>query len=52
LLQLLAGFLFMSAMNHILSVFMPMEHISLMALPAKWWKDPCSNFPDGIGWQS
>jgi hypothetical protein len=29
-LQLLAGFLFMSAMNHILSVFMPMEHISLI----------------------
>jgi hypothetical protein len=25
---------------------------NLMALPAKWWKGPCLNSPDGIGWQS
>jgi hypothetical protein len=30
MLQLLAGFLFMSAMNRILSVVMPMEHIALI----------------------
>jgi hypothetical protein len=30
MLQLLGGFLFMSAMNHILSISMPMEHISLI----------------------
>jgi hypothetical protein len=24
----------------------------ILALPAKWWKGPCSNSPDGTGWQS
>jgi hypothetical protein len=24
----------------------------IQALPAKWWKGPCLNSPDGIGWQS
>jgi phosphoribosyl 1,2-cyclic phosphate phosphodiesterase len=25
---------------------------NIKALPAKWWKGPCLNSPDGIGWQS
>jgi hypothetical protein len=28
------------------------SRLQILALPAKWWKEPCSNFPDGIGWQS
>jgi hypothetical protein len=32
--------------------FLYRSHEDLMALPAKWWKGPCSNSPDGTGWRS
>jgi hypothetical protein len=48
------GMIFHFDQNNINAIIEIDKSIQLLneALPAKWWKDSCSNFPDEIGWRS